>query len=449
MTPTRKRRKTGNDGLCLFCASGTDNPQKYGQKLEREDITVHYFCMLFASGLSQNGKSDKEGILGFLMRDIFCEVKRGRRLRCTYCKKTGATVGCVKSNCRRAFHFGCGRDNGALSQFFGNFRAISQFFGNFSSYCQDHCPKQVVPVRDRLSFHGTANSICAICMSAVEGTRIKQHPACAVLQERLVPSQLYAAPVHPSPCPPWHLCTHAPVHPGTCPPWHLSTLAPVHPRTCPPWHLSTLAPVHPSTCPPWHRSTPVLVELNQQLLRQAIYSGIHFFKCALCNNKDIFQDEMLTFGIYIPDQDAAWELEPNAYHDLLERHSQCDVTRCLCNQGRRYNKDNSNWEIILCDWCGSKGTHIICSAVDKSSCNDWICDECSNVASKMGSTKKSSRAKKPQIDDWLKKKLASFSRLSKGKTTKRKKPLGTDKQSHNIRKRCRTNTGAEHFRDSN
>ena len=36
--------------------------------------------------------------------------------------------------------------------------------------------------------------------------------------------------------------------------------------------------------------------------RQATYSGIHHFKCPLCNNRDEFQAEMLKFGIYIPDQ---------------------------------------------------------------------------------------------------------------------------------------------------
>ena len=34
------------DGLCLFCTSGADNPQKFGQRLEKDGITVHYFCMV-------------------------------------------------------------------------------------------------------------------------------------------------------------------------------------------------------------------------------------------------------------------------------------------------------------------------------------------------------------------------------------------------------------------
>lgn len=56
----------------------------------------------------------------------------------------------------------------------------------------------------------------------------------------------------------------------------------------------------------------------------------------------------------------------------------------------------------------------------------------------VGSTKKTSHSKKPQIDEWIKKKFASFSRHSKEKPTKRKRPLNTDRQSHNIKKRCCT-----------
>ena len=39
-------------------------------------------------------------------------------------------------------------------------------------------------------------------------------------------------------------------------------------------------------------------------------------------------------------RDAAWEAEPNAYADLLERHSRCDLKKCKCPQGREYNKND-------------------------------------------------------------------------------------------------------------
>ena len=31
-------------------------------------------------------------------------------------------------------------------------------------------------------------------------------------------------------------------------------------------------------------------------------AGCHFFKCPLCNNTKEFSDEMMQFGIFLPDQ---------------------------------------------------------------------------------------------------------------------------------------------------
>ncbi|KAH0514038.1 G2/M phase-specific E3 ubiquitin-protein ligase, partial [Microtus ochrogaster] len=38
--------------------------------------------------------------------------------------------------------------------------------------------------------------------------------------------------------------------------------------------------------------------------------------------------------------DASWELEENAYEDLLQSHNRCDVRRCHCKKGRDYNEPN-------------------------------------------------------------------------------------------------------------
>ena len=47
-------------------------------------------------------------------------------------------------------------------------------------------------------------------------------------------------------------------------------------------------------------------------------AGLAFFKCPLCNNRDEFTEEMMKFGVYIPDQDATWE-KGNAFQDLYQR----------------------------------------------------------------------------------------------------------------------------------
>lgn len=141
----------GGGKRCTFCGRGKVNKDVCGKLLSRAGITAHYFCMLFSSGLSQNGKTEKEGILGFLPDDIMQEVKRGSRLRCSYCKKVGATIGCVMKNCKRMFHLCCGKEN----------QTLHQFFDTFSSFCQSHRPKQDCPCDVQ------SNIVCSICMTTL------------------------------------------------------------------------------------------------------------------------------------------------------------------------------------------------------------------------------------------------------------------------------------------
>ncbi|KAM4898786.1 G2/M phase-specific E3 ubiquitin-protein ligase [Sylvia borin] len=120
---------------------------------------------------------------------------------------------------------------------------------------------------------------------------------------------------------------------------------------------------------------------------QALSAGIFFFRCTVCNNKDKFQKEMFRMGIYIPERDASWELEENAYQDLLHRYQHCDVKRCLCKKGRDYNEPDSKWEIKRCQYCGSRGTHLACSSM-KSLEQNWDCVECRSIFAKSGKHRK-------------------------------------------------------------
>ncbi|XP_067939406.1 PHD finger protein 7-like isoform X2 [Watersipora subatra] len=112
----------------------------------------------------------------------------------------------------------------------------------------------------------------------------------------------------------------------------------------------------------------------------AYSAGLHFFKCPLCNNVDEWQAEMLRAGIYIPDRDASWELEPNAYNSLLETYIECEAEDCLCAQGRREDQDDGPWELILCDACGSQGCHRACGKLKKRD-TEWLCKLCSTTVS--------------------------------------------------------------------
>ncbi|GBL90491.1 G2/M phase-specific E3 ubiquitin-protein ligase [Araneus ventricosus] len=106
---------------CVFCGRDENNEFLYGKFFHRKTLSVHQNCLFFASGLSQRGRKESEGILGFFISDIQKEVLRGKKLACFHCKRKGATIGCCKAVCRRTFHFPCGIQNQTLHQFFGSF----------------------------------------------------------------------------------------------------------------------------------------------------------------------------------------------------------------------------------------------------------------------------------------------------------------------------------------
>nr|XP_033809342.1 G2/M phase-specific E3 ubiquitin-protein ligase [Geotrypetes seraphini]XP_033809343.1 G2/M phase-specific E3 ubiquitin-protein ligase [Geotrypetes seraphini] len=280
---------------CAFCQRKDDCPEKYGEKkiYNEHNITLHYYCLLMSSGIWQRGEED-EGIYGFLVEDIRKEVSRAKRMNCTICKKKGASIGCVKSRCKRSYHFPCGVER----------ECIFQFTGNFGSYCWDHRPVQNSP-----TIRPSESSPCTICLEFVEHL-----PSYNILQ---------------SPC-----CKTA-------------------------W---------------FHR---------QCLQYQALSAGLYFFRCSACNNKEKFQNEMLRLGIHVPERDASWELEENAFQELLQHYEHCDLPSCQCKEGRDYSKPNSEWEIIRCQYCGSRGTHLACSSLPTWEQN-WECWECRSIIYQAG-----------------------------------------------------------------
>lgn len=133
--------------ICILCHQANVNELLHGPFQTYRNISAHFYCLLFASGLCQRG-SDHDGIHGFLEPDILMECRRGSKLNCARCRKPGATVGCASTSCRRSYHFPCGVENKLLYQFFGEFR----------SYCNSHQAKQVIP-----SEYMVSKATCMIC----------------------------------------------------------------------------------------------------------------------------------------------------------------------------------------------------------------------------------------------------------------------------------------------
>jgi len=60
----------------------------------------------------------------------------------------------------------------------------------------------------------------------------------------------------------------------------------------------------------------------------------------------IFYGIIIHFKIFVPEQDASWELEGDHFEELEQRYSKCDAEVCLCPAGREDEEDFTEWEIV-------------------------------------------------------------------------------------------------------
>uniref|UniRef100_H2ZAJ3 PHD-type domain-containing protein n=1 Tax=Ciona savignyi TaxID=51511 RepID=H2ZAJ3_CIOSA len=289
--------------VCVFCLCNDDCENKYGELIQHSfsGMKMHYLCLLLASGLNQSYSTDvvdvtneNDSIYGFLIKDILTEITRASKLRCTYCHRIGASIGCAVTKCKAKFHLNCGLNEGM----------VSQFFGEFPSFCRHHRPKQESVSKVRAT-------TCPICLDDV---------ICSVDDVTSLKT----------PC-----CHEVWLH-----------------RACVQQHASS--------------------------------SALHFFRCPVCNDKESFSSEMKRMGINIPERDAAWERTHDAFHELLHRHSQCDVESCVCPHGRDFNMKGTEWAVVLCDLCGSSGTHISCHEEVDSENSYHACADCEAINGPQG-----------------------------------------------------------------
>uniref|UniRef100_A0A2H1VJX7 SFRICE_006717 n=1 Tax=Spodoptera frugiperda TaxID=7108 RepID=A0A2H1VJX7_SPOFR len=325
---------TGKREPCGFCQREVDDELTYGKLYAIGEIQCHYFCVLLSSCLIQRGK-DMDGLFGFLYEDIIKEIQRAKKHKCSYCNRAGANLGCSVSQCKKQFHLPCGRER----------NAVSMFYGNYKSFCQSHAPKQnITPAimanaklrmqRDNRNKKKISNfkdlkelSICTGDQAPESDTQ----SVCVICYE--------AVDGYPTVNTFWPPCCARDA-----------------------W---------------FHRSC---------LQRMALSAGMHYLKCPLCNDKDNFYQAVVTQGYYVPDRDAAWELEQNAFSEIYEREVPCSAADCKCPMGRSHDADNGSWYIKLCLLCGSSGVHNACTdnARVHGACTDssrvHVCTDCTPAA---------------------------------------------------------------------
>ncbi|XP_068019905.1 PHD finger protein 7-like [Melanerpes formicivorus] len=106
----------------------------------------------------------------------------------------------------------------------------------------------------------------------------------------------------------------------------------------------------------------------------ARHAGLMSFQCPVCRDQNAFLPEMLTMGIRIPARMLLWQVQENV-EEVVERHSRCDASECLCPGGREQAEQEGPWQLLLCSSCAAEGTHRQCSHL-RPSTDSWECSSC-------------------------------------------------------------------------
>ncbi|XP_036733562.1 PHD finger protein 7 isoform X2 [Manis pentadactyla] len=152
------RRKLSSGPVCLLCLREPGDPEKLGEFLQKDNLSVHYFCLILSSKLLQRGRSNR-GFYGFLPEDIREEAARASR------KEKGAAINCQEGQCARNFHLPCGQERGCLSQ----------FYGEYKSFCGKHRPTQDIQ-RGQVG-----EQSCVLCCEDLSQASVEniQSPCCS------------------------------------------------------------------------------------------------------------------------------------------------------------------------------------------------------------------------------------------------------------------------------
>ncbi|KAJ8253461.1 hypothetical protein GJAV_G00213200 [Gymnothorax javanicus] len=98
--------------FCGFCHSSTESTIT-GPLLSKDDIVAHRSCLFYSSNIVNENTPDDDDLLGFRPEDVKEEIRRGGRLKCAKCKKSGATVGCEVKKCKKSYHYPCAVEDNA------------------------------------------------------------------------------------------------------------------------------------------------------------------------------------------------------------------------------------------------------------------------------------------------------------------------------------------------
>lgn len=346
----RKRPAVHRTGACAFCHSDDDHPL-LGNLLEKGTLKFHANCIFAASGLSQDkdeGYTDENYIHGFHIGSIQRELRRARVLTCTYCRFSGASVGCVVGSCHSTFHLPC----------ITKAKGITIFKDPFPSYCRRHVPKQNL---DTWLKHPSEAPSCCICLFSIVPDELQidnkpklrrsptLRPVTTPVAVRQLPRRSCVAVSTPKRIRVSVTCEVRSLSVSNSSSWEVSD--PV-PDSCsveqvyesPGSSSDAVASLAPSLLhlPDWLKDFLCTLPTSRQLSvyqswlhatvhgaccpkawmhrdcinGYAVSAALHYLKCPYCADRQTFIPSVLDAGVWVPDRDAAWELEPGAFAEL-------------------------------------------------------------------------------------------------------------------------------------
>ncbi|XP_059895888.1 PHD finger protein 6 isoform X1 [Gadus macrocephalus] len=114
---------------CLLCKRPEESLVT-GPLSTKNYVTAHQNCLLYSSGIFCENTPEHDDLFGFSVEHVQEEAKRGSKLKCDDCKKSGATVGCEVKRCTKSFHFPCAIGAGA--------KTVEGKKGTYAVYCKKH-----------------------------------------------------------------------------------------------------------------------------------------------------------------------------------------------------------------------------------------------------------------------------------------------------------------------
>ncbi|XP_053564341.1 PHD finger protein 11 isoform X2 [Bombina bombina] len=95
-------------GVCAFCHK-REQTKETGSllKTSNDKITAHANCLLFSPQVVSADPPNPNVLGGFDVKSVKKEIKRGKKLKCSYCKLKGASIGCDVRACKKTYHYLC------------------------------------------------------------------------------------------------------------------------------------------------------------------------------------------------------------------------------------------------------------------------------------------------------------------------------------------------------